>query len=44
MRERLRKAGLEPSAGGPDALKERIARELPLWREVVKVAGIPPQQ
>src|SRR5262245_9846241 len=44
MRERLRKAGLEPTAGNPDALKARIARELPLWREVVKVAGIPPQQ
>jgi len=29
--------------GGPDALKARIARELPLWREVVDAAGIKPQ-
>lgn len=40
---RLRKAGLEPTAGGPAELKARIARELPLWREVVKVAGVKPQ-
>jgi len=28
--------------GGPDALKARIARELPLWRDVVDAAGIKP--
>ena len=44
VKEKLRKAGLEPSAAGPDALKARIARELPLWSEVVKVAGITPQE
>jgi tripartite-type tricarboxylate transporter receptor subunit TctC len=44
VKERLRKAGLEPSATGPDVLKARIARELPLWGEVVKVAGITPQE
>jgi tripartite-type tricarboxylate transporter receptor subunit TctC len=44
VKERLRKAGLEPSATGPDALKARIARELPLWAEVVKIAGIKPQE
>lgn len=44
VQEKLRKAGLEPSATGPDVLKARIARELPLWAEVVKVAGITPQE
>jgi tripartite-type tricarboxylate transporter receptor subunit TctC len=44
VKERLRKAGLEPSATGPDLLKARIARELPLWGEVVKAAGITPQE
>lgn len=43
MKARLRTAGLEPTAGGPAELKARIARELPLWREVVKVAGVKPQ-
>jgi tripartite-type tricarboxylate transporter receptor subunit TctC len=40
---RLRAAGLDVTAGGPEALKTRIARELPLWREVVDVAGIKPR-
>jgi tripartite-type tricarboxylate transporter receptor subunit TctC len=40
---RLRASGLDATAGGPDAMKARIARELPLWREVVDAAGIKPQ-
>jgi tripartite-type tricarboxylate transporter receptor subunit TctC len=40
---RLRATGLDVSASGPDQLKARIARELPLWREVVNVAGIKPR-
>lgn len=40
---KLRTVGLDPTAGGPAELKARIARELPLWKEVVKVAGITPQ-
>ncbi|MGE0037112.1 MAG: Bug family tripartite tricarboxylate transporter substrate binding protein [Xanthobacteraceae bacterium] len=40
---RVRKAGLEVSANGPAELQARIARERPLWQEVVKVAGITPQ-
>jgi tripartite-type tricarboxylate transporter receptor subunit TctC len=40
---KVRTAGLEVTAGGPQELKARIARELPLWQEVVKVAGITPQ-
>jgi tripartite-type tricarboxylate transporter receptor subunit TctC len=43
VKARLRASGLEPTAGGPAELKARIAKELPLWREVVKVAGITPR-
>ena len=43
LKAKLRKSGLEPTAGGPAELKARIARELPLWREVVQVSGITPQ-
>jgi tripartite-type tricarboxylate transporter receptor subunit TctC len=43
VRARVRTAGLEVSAGGPTELKARIGRELPLWQEVVKIAGITPQ-
>jgi tripartite-type tricarboxylate transporter receptor subunit TctC len=43
VRSKLRTSGLEPTAGGPAELKARIARELPLWREIVKIAGITPQ-
>jgi tripartite-type tricarboxylate transporter receptor subunit TctC len=43
VREKLRTLGLEVTAGGPAELKARFARELPLWRDVVKVAGITPQ-
>ncbi len=43
VRARLRTVGLEVTASGPEELKARFARELPLWREVVKVAGITPQ-
>jgi len=43
VRDKLRTVGLEATAGGPKDLKARFARELPLWQEVVKVAGITPQ-
>ncbi len=43
VKSKLRTSGLEPTAGGPAELKARIARELPLWREIVKIAGITPQ-
>ena len=43
VREKLRTLGLEVTAGGPAELKARFARELPLWRDVVKVAGITQQ-
>lgn len=44
MKMKLRNVGFEASAGGPDALRARIARELPLWRDVAKQAGIKPVQ
>jgi tripartite-type tricarboxylate transporter receptor subunit TctC len=40
LQPRLRAVGFEATGGGPDALRARIARELPLWGEVVKQAGI----
>lgn len=42
-RAKLRGVGLEVTAGKAEDLKARIARELPLWREVVQIAGITPQ-
>lgn len=43
VKAKLRASGLEPTAGGSAELKARIVRELPLWREIVKIAGITPQ-
>jgi tripartite-type tricarboxylate transporter receptor subunit TctC len=43
VKARLRTLGLEVTASGPEEVKARFARELPLWRDVVKVAGITPQ-
>jgi tripartite-type tricarboxylate transporter receptor subunit TctC len=43
VRDKLRAVGLEATAGGSAELKARFARELPLWRDVVKLAGIEPQ-
>jgi tripartite-type tricarboxylate transporter receptor subunit TctC len=42
MQARLRTVGFEASAGGPDALRARIARELPMWKEIIQQAGIKP--
>ncbi len=39
---RLRKVGFEASAGSGDALRARIARELPLWGDIIKQANIKP--
>ena len=44
MRDKLRKAGLEPSGAGPAVLKARFENEMPFWAEVVKAAGITPQE
>lgn len=40
----LRKVGAEATAGGPQVLKARISREMPLWRGIVQQAGIRPQE
>ena len=33
-------AGLKVSSGGPDVLRARIVREVPMWRDVIEKAGI----
>ena len=40
VREVLAKQGLEPAGGTPQALGERVKRELASWTRVVKAAGI----
>ena len=40
MADRLRGDGVSPAGGTPEALHEQIAREIAMWRNVVKVAGI----
>ncbi len=39
---RLRTVGFEASAGGADALRNRIARELPMWKDIIQQAKISP--
>ena len=40
IREKLGKAGFEVLAEGPDGLKARIAKEVPMWRDIVAQTGI----
>jgi tripartite-type tricarboxylate transporter receptor subunit TctC len=40
MQKRLRAVGFEATGGTPDALRSRIARELPLWGDIIAQAGI----
>jgi tripartite-type tricarboxylate transporter receptor subunit TctC len=40
VQKKLRTVGFEASAGGPDALRARIGRELPLWGDIIAQAGI----
>jgi tripartite-type tricarboxylate transporter receptor subunit TctC len=40
---KLRAVGFEATAAGSDALRARIAREVPLWGDIIKQAGITPQ-
>jgi len=42
LRERMMKASFAVAAEGPDQLRARIAREVPMWREVIEKAGIKP--
>ncbi len=41
MRARLLAAGFNLRPAGPAALAERVAREVPVWRELIRQAGIP---
>ncbi|MDN3564670.1 Bug family tripartite tricarboxylate transporter substrate binding protein [Paeniroseomonas aquatica] len=38
---RLRAAGFGLRGGGPEGLADRIAREVPYWRDLIRRAGIP---
>jgi tripartite-type tricarboxylate transporter receptor subunit TctC len=40
IRAKLRQAGFAATGGGSDALRARIAEELPRWREVIEKAGL----
>jgi tripartite-type tricarboxylate transporter receptor subunit TctC len=40
--EQLRNNGFEVIAGGPDAMRKRIADEVPKWRDIITKAGIKP--
>jgi tripartite-type tricarboxylate transporter receptor subunit TctC len=40
IKQKLRTVGFEANAGGPDALRARIARELPLWGDIIAQAGL----
>jgi tripartite-type tricarboxylate transporter receptor subunit TctC len=38
--EKLRSVGFDVRANGPQGLSERVAREVPMWREVIVRSGI----
>jgi tripartite-type tricarboxylate transporter receptor subunit TctC len=40
VQKKLRNVGFEATGGGPDALRARIGRELPLWGDIIAQAGI----
>jgi tripartite-type tricarboxylate transporter receptor subunit TctC len=40
VRDRLQNAGLALLARGPDALKARLVREVPIYKDIVARAGI----
>jgi tripartite-type tricarboxylate transporter receptor subunit TctC len=41
VKDRVRQDGYLPIAGGPDAVKERIAKTVPFFKELVAKANIP---
>ena len=41
VKERLRQVGYASIAGGPEVLKQRIAKEVPFFKELVASAKIP---
>mgnify|MGYP003704184329 FL=1 len=40
VKDALWTAGLKVTAAGPDALRARIAQEVPMWRDVIEKSGI----
>jgi tripartite-type tricarboxylate transporter receptor subunit TctC len=40
IQERYRQAGSPVIADGPEGLRARVAREVPMWRQVIQEAGI----
>jgi len=43
MMEKMKRVGLEVTAYDSDGLKARVAREVPLWKDVIEKAGIKEQ-
>jgi tripartite-type tricarboxylate transporter receptor subunit TctC len=43
VRARMRKAGFQWSASGPDAFRKRVLEELPRWKDLIQRARIKPQ-
>jgi tripartite-type tricarboxylate transporter receptor subunit TctC len=41
VKQRVRQVGYEPVAGGPDAAKQRIAKDVPFFKDLVASAKIP---
>jgi len=44
VKDRVRQPGYLPIAGGPDAVKERIVKNVPFFKELVAKANIPQTQ
>ena len=44
MVEKMKKVGLEVTAYDSEGLRARVAREVPMWKEVIEKAGIKDQQ
>jgi tripartite-type tricarboxylate transporter receptor subunit TctC len=40
VNERLKKYGFRVVAGGPDILRTRIQRELPMWKDIIEKAKV----
>jgi tripartite-type tricarboxylate transporter receptor subunit TctC len=43
LRQKAREIGLNAQGSTPDAMRERMARDIKRWAEVIEKAGIPKQ-
>jgi tripartite-type tricarboxylate transporter receptor subunit TctC len=43
LRQKARELGLNAQGSTPDAMRERMARDITRWAEVIEKAGIPKQ-